>query len=685
MAQYTYKINYYDSGVQVFEEYNNFFDTIETDDLIVFCENKNNSKSNFFGTACRVKMGELRKEFMKNLYDGKAEIRVKDDNFYSTSLSQWANRVSFYENGKIDATVLEDAVLLEIAETSRANQIINKILGLNNQLADWMNTGVDAMEKWKFTDVNYEYQKYYTEPMYNKFNNFPYNNKVLYAPIIPVVVPNPQYAYLQGSDYISATGSNILFKLVANIDDIVLGITDTIVKLTPNKIDDYVWIWFKSYLEENLFPKLKAIYGRIKEIANYALDFIKGFGQIVQHELAKINAFLCGLINGLISLLQSILAIISLIVGNIPFLELEKLTPTAIAEHQEKLEFIEDLLDTISENASQIFDGIKSGIKNFGSDLGKFIREIGNKIKGLSEYYWSYFVGAVAFELILDAILAYFTGGTSVAINISSKISRLATKTEELASKGIRLNKQLGKKVAHSTSDLLQWLKSEITEFLEAIKSGKFVEWLKSKILSLFEGSLDNIASASVDDLIRKYGKEFIEKGKVTFRNKFEDKLYRIGKEAESFSNKQQWKRDFSNKIRKMKVEEYLQIRKLQYINFQKGKIAEEIFQKLYGGIKQTESIVTAYTKRFIDNIASNTAKEIKSGFIKNTKDFRKQIRKDLDILASKLKSDIDKVEWHIMEGIDEKAIDFILEEIKYVEEVSSVKIKDKFKIILYK
>lgn len=687
----TYKVEYFENGTDVFKRYKNFTDTLNSDELLIFCEKKSNTKSNFFGTACRVKMGTERVKLMKDLYNRKVQIKVEQDDFYSKNVTEWSKRISYYESNKIDASTLEDAVLLEILETSSANSTIKSILELNNKLADWMNTGVSAMEKWKFTEINYEYQEYYLRPNYNKVNGFP-NAEITFKPLIPIHIFNNirgMDGYKPVEKTLNPVGTNILINLVANIDDIVLGITDTIVRATPNRVDDYVWAWFKSYMEENLFPIIKTIYGKIKEIAKSILDFIQKLSSVLKNEvraeLAKLNSFLCGLINGIISFLQSILAIVSFVVGNIPFLELEKISPNAIAEHQEKLEFIEEMVDLISENASQIFDGIKSSILTFGDDMYKFTYNIAQKIKGYSEYFWAYFVGAVAFELILDAVLAFFTGGASIAAEVTSKISRLATKAEQLASKGIKLSTQVGKKVAQTASDLITWLKIQIAELIDAIKNGKLVEWLKEKILSLFEGSLDNIASASVDDLIKKYGKEFIEKGKVRFRQDFESKLYHIGKDADSFSNSMQWKRDFLSKTHKISEEAYLRLRKMQYINFEKGKIAEQIFEKLYGGIKQTESIVTAYTKRFIDNVANNTAKEIKSGFIKNTKAFQKQVKKDIDILARKLDDDIKEVEWHIMEDIDEKALDFIVDEIKRVEKATNVNVKSKFKIILYK
>jgi hypothetical protein len=97
----------------------------------------------------------------RKAWERKVQIKVEQDDFYSKNVTEWSKRIAFYENNKIDASTLEDAILLEILKTNSANSTIKSILELNNKLADWMNTGVTAMEKWKFTEINYEYQEYY--------------------------------------------------------------------------------------------------------------------------------------------------------------------------------------------------------------------------------------------------------------------------------------------------------------------------------------------------------------------------------------------------------------------------------------------------------------------------------------------------------------------------------------------
>ncbi len=98
---------------------------------------------------------------------------------------------------------------------------------------------------------------------------------------------------------------------------------------------------------------------------------------------------------------------------------------------------------------------------------------------------WAYFVGGVALELILDALIAYFTGGSSLVAKASAKISRLTAKAEQLGAKAINFGKGLGKKVANSAKDLYKWLEKEFLELIEAIKSGNFAHYLKKKFYEL--------------------------------------------------------------------------------------------------------------------------------------------------------------------------------------------------------
>lgn len=478
---YTHEIFSCDSGIDVFEKYNASEYQPSTKQIYIFIEKEDAKKSNFFGTACRVKMGEERRTLMRKLLNGKVNISINDSEDSTNNLTKWAKEVLDLhkeKTGKINPKVLESAVQLELAEASELNSIFQSIFSVNDKFADWLKSGVSAMEEWKFTEENYEYAKY----------------KEKLKPLIPVNVFSKDADYWAtgntNSYTIAANGAKQLIQLADNLDEIVFNVAHTITKATPNVGDDMLLgpiLWVKTLLEDKLFPKLTAILSKIKNIVNEAVTFIN---DIVTKELDKslalINAFLCGLINGLISLLQAIISIIAFLVDNISILELERLTATEISKYQEKLEFIEDIVDVVSGKTSEIFQGLKTTLATFGEESLKFIKEITKKISGLSQYFWAFFIGGVLLELIIDAILAYFTGGTSLAASISAKITRLSTKANQLTNKGIRVSQKLGKKVANSSTELLQWLKQEFQELVEALKSGKLIEYIRRKLDELF-------------------------------------------------------------------------------------------------------------------------------------------------------------------------------------------------------
>ena len=57
---------------------------------------------------------------------------------------------------------------------------------------------------------------------------------------------------------------------------------------------------------------------------------------------------------------------------------------------------------------------------------------------------------------------------------------------------------------------------------------------------------------------------------------------------------------------------------------------------------------------------------------------FEKQIRKDINILSQELSIDINRIEWHLFEGIDESAL-------KFIQEIAKENnVLDKVKIVLY-
>jgi hypothetical protein len=97
------------------------------------------------------------------------------------------------------------------------------------------------------------------------------------------------------------------------------------------------------------------------------------------------------------------------------------------------------------------------------------------------------------------------------------------------------------------------------------------------------------------------------------------------------------------------------------------GKIGEDTFESFMNGYKPDFGIDAGQGTRYIDNIKPNTktAREIKTGRVKLTKSIKKQIDNDFDILVNELSSKVRKVEWHFLDGADDKVKKYIEKKIK--------------------
>ncbi|SMC46909.1 hypothetical protein [Moheibacter sediminis] len=493
--QYTYTIIALESGLEVFEKYKSDQYQPKSKEIYIFVEKQNSGKNNLFGTACRVKMGDERRELMWKLYDKKTQISVNDDTNLAGSIEQWAEDISYFKretDEAIDKDVLAHAVKLELSNKTDANKIFQTLFGLNDKLADWIRSGVEAMDGWKLTEENYDFEKY--------------GEKL--KPIIPVnfFSQAPDYLYTgnQNKKIIKDSGLNALTQLSDNLDQIIFTKAYVLVKITPGFHDNVAYgvVWFiKEFLEESLPENLKTLLKKIKTIFAQAKQFIQKIGKELQKMAAVYNAFLCGLVNGLISLLQMVVWLVAFVIDNIPFLELENLSKEKLTEYEEKLEFVEDLIDLIRENISGVFEGLLASLDTLGEDIQAFALVVGRKIKNLSRYWWAFIIGAVAFELIIDAVFAFFTGGTSLI----ASISRVST---QLAKKGIKVAETTVKNIASSASSLYTSVKAFFREIIEAIKSGKFIDYLKKKFFEI-TGDVQGLRKMALSKWLKKFDKSF--------------------------------------------------------------------------------------------------------------------------------------------------------------------------------
>ena len=81
-------------------------------------------------------------------------------------------------------------------------------------------------------------------------------------------------------------------------------------------------------------------------------------------------------------------------------------------------------------------------------------------------------------------------------------------------------------------------------------------------------------------------------------------------------------------------------------------------------GLKHKRAITISDGKRYFDNVLEGTAREVKSGPI-TLSGSKQQILKDIEILEEGLTKDINKVEWHCFNGVDDNVETFVKQELK--------------------
>ncbi|MGV7105995.1 hypothetical protein [Flavobacterium sp. U410] len=173
--QYFYKIIVCDTGLDVFEYYKSDIYAPTERSAYIFVEKNNPEKANFFGTACRVKMDYEFRLLLIKIHSKSINISVEDSSVLAKNLVEFSHDIAATSK-KVESNILYYAFLLEINQENAFSKGIEAIFSLNNKLADWMAKGIETVEEWKLTEENYDYQKYYLTPNYNKRNGFKNDN-----------------------------------------------------------------------------------------------------------------------------------------------------------------------------------------------------------------------------------------------------------------------------------------------------------------------------------------------------------------------------------------------------------------------------------------------------------------------------------------------------------------------------
>jgi len=166
----------------------------------------------------------------------------------------------------------------------------------------------------------------------------------------------------------------------------------------------------------------------------------------------------------------------------------------------------------------------------------------------------------VLFEIVLDIVLAFLTGGGSAAAKVAEKISRMSAKLANLGKTTVR---KVSQKVADNSALLLKYLRKEIEEVIQALKDGKLIEYIRDKIFDLFG-----------------FGKkpEFKLRGKIITLKGFKFKKIKYLKRTTAETAR--LRRKFDSKIRKDFVKDIIKKSKIES-KLKKAGVSEDMIQRM--------------------------------------------------------------------------------------------------------
>ncbi len=449
--------------------------------LFLFYEKPDTTKSNFAGPFYIAKMGDYFVSMFKNFpkplpskINGnffKDITSLKDEASYLTQLAYT------YEKDKIDATVVYQALMREYQFLTNDKQLDELLGNISAIPADAIGWCADKLENLKPTEKNYNPEA------------------KDYTPIVPVLgVPIPVNMN-KAAQFFENLGDN---PFVQGADAAFTKVWD-LVKQAASKVKD-VSIEHLPESFRKLVNKISGIIGNIKDF----LSDVKDRHTSTVIEILKLsNAFYCGILNGLISLVQCVLYILEFLLQPTKTFSYKQ-----YLERRDLLEKAEDVIDWINENVPKFLQGVKDLFSGNGdlslSDMEGVMDKMKEYFGNISRYTVAFYVGILAFEVLINVLLLIFTQG-------AGNVVKGATYVEKMASLLKTLGRETVSVVTMGMTDLLAFLSKFIIRFTKACAKGlkgfiKFIE-------ELLQGAKNG---AKADDLVEEAQdiEEVILKGK---------------------------------------------------------------------------------------------------------------------------------------------------------------------------
>ncbi len=421
--------------------------------LFLFYEKPDMTKSNFAGPFYIAKMGNyfvsMFKDFPKAIPSNINGNFFKDITSLEDEASYLAQLAYTYEKDKIDATTVYQALLREyqfLTNSKQFDELIGNISAIPAEAIGWC---ADKLENLKPTEKNYNPEA------------------KDYAPIVPVLrVPIPVNMN-KAAQFFENLGDN---PFVQGADAAFTKVWN-LVKQAASKVKDASI----EHLPESfrkLVNKISGIIGMVKDFLADAAHFMTDAGV----EILKLaNAFYCGIISGLISLLQCLLYILEFLLQ-----PTETFSYKQYLERRDLLEKAEDVLDWIHENGPKFLQGVKDLFKGSGdfslSDMEGVLDKMKAYWDGISRYTVAFYTGILAFEVLINILLLIFTEGAGNVVKGATYVKKMTSLLKTLGRETVSV-------VTLGMTDLLAFLSKFIIRFTKACAKGfrgfiKFIEEL---------------------------------------------------------------------------------------------------------------------------------------------------------------------------------------------------------------
>jgi len=424
--------------------------------LFLFYEKPDSKKSNFSGDFYIAKMGDYFVQLFKRFPEPLSSkvngqffrdiTSMEDEAAYLTQLAYT------FENDKINAGFVHQALMREYqfyTGDRRFQEIIGNISSIPADAIGWC---AEQLEMLKPTEKNYN----------PEFKD--------YAPLIPLIggipVPvnmNKAVQFFEGlGDNPFIQGAEIAFSKVWSM-----------VEQAANKIANASI----DHLPDAFKKMINKIYGVIIDIKSFLINVKEDLDELAKlgiEILKLINAFYCGIHSGLVSLIQCLLYILEFL-----------LQPTTTFSYQQYLERrdlmekAEDVLDWVTENVPKFLQGIKDLFSSNGisiSDMEGMLNKMKEYFGDVSRYTVAFFIGIIAFEVLINILLIIFTGGAGNIVKGETYLAKITSLLKVLSRETFSV-------VTLGIPDLLAFLSRFIVRFGKACTNGfkgffRFIEEL---------------------------------------------------------------------------------------------------------------------------------------------------------------------------------------------------------------